>query len=114
MIIKIRVLSMEISLSENGVEVEWLFNKICLLIYYVLFVLVSYGVFKECQVDRHWWIVPDIFNGILRGIVFIYSLNVFRYGLDVIGKWFKWFCICAFLIGITAMIGGLFSIGGMR
>ena len=48
MIIKIRVLSMEISLSENGVEVEWLFNKICLLIYYVLFVLVSYGVFKEC------------------------------------------------------------------
>jgi hypothetical protein len=105
---------MEITFTEGGVEVEWVFNKILLAVYYIAFIWVSYGCFQECQLDRHWWMVPDIFNGILGGIVFVYPFNIFRFGLDIVSKWFKWFCICMFFFWITAVIGGLFGIGGMR
>jgi hypothetical protein len=95
---------LEITLSRDGSELVWLFTKILLTVYYIAFIWVSYGVFKEAQLDHQFWIVPDIFRGIEGGMVLVYPFNVFRYGFDIIDKWAKWFFIYLFFFVISGII----------
>jgi hypothetical protein len=103
---------MEIEITES--RFGWITYYFFLAIYYIAFIWVSYGVFMECRMDRHFWIVCDIINGIEGGFFFVYPFNFFRYGFDVIDKWLKWFVIFALLFGLSMMIGYFFGFGGMK
>jgi hypothetical protein len=104
---------MEIEITES--RFVWISYYFFLAIYYIAFVWVSYGIFWECRLDRHFWIVPDIFNGILGGMILVYPFNVFRYGFQkTLDRLILWFIVYTGCFVITAMIGGLFGIGGMR
>jgi hypothetical protein len=106
---------MEIEITESHYRFGWITYYFFLIVYYIAFVWVSYGVFMECRMDRHFWIVCDLINGILGGLLLIYPFNVFRYGFaDTFHRLLKWFCIYALLFGLSAMIGYYFGFGGMK
>lgn len=106
---------MELDITESHFRFGWITYYFFLAIYYIAFIWVSYGVFMECRLDRHFWIVPDMFNGILGGMLLVYPFNVFRYGFSkTLEQGFKWFCIYAVLFGVTMIFGGIFGLGGMK
>ena len=105
---------MEIDITESHFRFGWITYYFFLAIYYIAFIWVAYGVFWECRLDRHFWIVCDLINGILGSMVLVYPFNIFRYGLNIVDKWFKWFCIYALLFGLSVMIGYFFGFGGMK
>jgi hypothetical protein len=88
------------------------FCSLCVIVFKILwcyaFIAVSYGVFQECRLDRHFWIGVDIINGIGGGILLVYPLMVIIKHdlLETYNNWIT-YLVCVFLLfGFTLMCSG--------
>jgi hypothetical protein len=85
----------------------WSFKKLLDIIWFSALVWVSYGVFLECRLDRHYWIVVDILNGIFGGVFFIYPLSLYRQDLlKMIYGWMTYLFILCILCMSTLIFSG--------
>jgi hypothetical protein len=81
------------------------------IVWTIAFIAVSYGVFQECQLDHHVWVVCNICNGIFGGVFFIYPLMIiinhdFTETYDNwIGYLFLFFCLICITLMISPLIG---------
>lgn len=91
--------------EEDTGNKQWIIKRLAVIIYYILFIAFSYEVFLTCRETRHVWIVVDILNGILGGILIIYPLNSFRYGFaKTFEQWGYWLIIFFVLSGIAFIV----------
>jgi len=96
--------------SKTVDQIYWFFKEITLLIYYLLFIYVSYYMFLMCRETRHAWVGADIFNGLFGGVLLVYPLNVGRYGVvKTFDNWVFWLVILLILTGIGKAIGELIA-----
>ena len=92
-------------------------SYLCVIIFKILwtfaFFSVSYGIFKECQLERHVWIVVDIFNGLFGGVLLVYPfMNILNQDFTVtFNRWLGYLFLLFCLIGITLLISPLIGKG---
>jgi hypothetical protein len=81
------------------------------IVWTIAFIAVSYGVFQECQLDHHIWIVANICNGIFGGIFLVYPLKMIQFQdfsktyNNWIGYMFLFFCLSSITLMISPLIG---------
>jgi hypothetical protein len=108
--------------EERQVEIHHYVEKkvntlsyLCVIIFKILwtcaFIAVSYGVFQECELERHVWVVVDIFHGIGGGVFFVYPFMVIlnQDFLKTFDRWlgytFLIFCLTVITLMISPLIG---------
>jgi hypothetical protein len=92
-----------------------IFSYLCVIVFKILwtiaFIAVSYGVFQECHLEHHVWIVSNIFNGMFGGILLVYPLMIIinHDAAETFDHWlsymFLFFCLSSITLLISPLIG---------
>ena len=96
-------------------KIRWVISKVALMIYYIAFLFVSFGVGMEAHAEHHALIVADALNGFTGGFLLVYPFNIFRMDLaDTLENWLQYTILMIFLTATAAVIGGNLGLGGFR
>jgi hypothetical protein len=89
-------------------NIIWGFKRVLDILWLAWFIWVSYGVFLECRLDRHYWIVVDIINGIMGGVFFIYPFTLYRQDLlKVMSGWLTYLVILFVIFMLALMFSSI-------
>jgi hypothetical protein len=85
-------------------------NSLFLIIYWIVFIYVSFQIFIIAQHDYDGWIVSNIMIGIFGGIFLIYPFNIIRLGFRLAMKYYvNYLFVCLIFCGIALVISDLIA-----